>query len=325
METKRVTIYDVARAAGVSHMTVSRVVRGIASVSPATQSKVQEAIQQLGYRPDPMLSSLAAYRKRLQPTSHGGVLAFFDCDGTEFSKRVMVGAQEEARNLGYTIERFQLDRSASAQARLSRTLFNRGVVGLLFGPASAAREFAGWRWERFVPVSLGALTHNPRMNEVAMDYFDAAYFGCELLQNKGCLRIGFAVDTSLEKRTGNRWLGGYLASLATRAATAYRFTGDVNHLDDFKAWAQRKRLDGLLTIHAPLALQLTGVECLFLNDFDALPDHLALCLAPEAIGTEGVRLVHHLLLRQETGLPAHFKRVALQGEWKLPTCRPLGH
>ena len=43
---------DVARLAGVSHQTVSRVINGQDNLRPATREKVEEAIRQLGYRPN---------------------------------------------------------------------------------------------------------------------------------------------------------------------------------------------------------------------------------------------------------------------------------
>lgn len=43
---------DVARLAGVSHQTVSRVINGQANLRPATREKVEDAIRQLGYRPN---------------------------------------------------------------------------------------------------------------------------------------------------------------------------------------------------------------------------------------------------------------------------------
>jgi len=59
---QRVTIEDVARHAGVSIATVSRVVSGSANVSPATTAKVQAAIHVLGYKPNPIAKHLAGQR-----------------------------------------------------------------------------------------------------------------------------------------------------------------------------------------------------------------------------------------------------------------------
>ena len=90
---KRPTSRDVARLAEVSHMTVSRVVRDVHSVAPETVSRVRAAIEKLGYQPDPALSALSAYRCGGVGKNHGSVLAFLDCDGTDYSNLVFQGVQ----------------------------------------------------------------------------------------------------------------------------------------------------------------------------------------------------------------------------------------
>ena len=56
---KRVTIYDVAKEAGVSLATVSRVINGSNVVKGPTRDKVQEAIEKLGYKPNAIAQGLA--------------------------------------------------------------------------------------------------------------------------------------------------------------------------------------------------------------------------------------------------------------------------
>jgi len=57
-------IFDVARLAGVSHQTVSRVLNGQPNVRPATRERVQHAIAQLRYSPSPAARSLVSRRTR---------------------------------------------------------------------------------------------------------------------------------------------------------------------------------------------------------------------------------------------------------------------
>ena len=52
------TIYDVAEAAGVSHQTVSRLLRGFKGIRPETRARVETAIAELQYRPNPAARSL---------------------------------------------------------------------------------------------------------------------------------------------------------------------------------------------------------------------------------------------------------------------------
>lgn len=56
---------DVARLAGVSHQTVSRVINGSPSIRPATKQRVEQAISQLGYRPNTAARALVTRRSRI--------------------------------------------------------------------------------------------------------------------------------------------------------------------------------------------------------------------------------------------------------------------
>ena len=59
------TLYDVAREAGVSTATVSRVVHGQDGVRPSTRQRVLEVIDALGYVPDSAAQSMASKRKEM--------------------------------------------------------------------------------------------------------------------------------------------------------------------------------------------------------------------------------------------------------------------
>src|SRR5688572_1438158 len=50
--TRQITILDIARAAGVSPSTVSRVLNGTAGVAPHKQAAVREAVARMNYRPN---------------------------------------------------------------------------------------------------------------------------------------------------------------------------------------------------------------------------------------------------------------------------------
>ncbi|RFA07049.1 transcriptional regulator [Subtercola boreus] len=58
-------IFDVARLAGVSHQTVSRVMNDLPNVRPATRLKVEEAVKQLGYAPSPAARAMVTRRSRI--------------------------------------------------------------------------------------------------------------------------------------------------------------------------------------------------------------------------------------------------------------------
>ncbi|MFD0782824.1 LacI family DNA-binding transcriptional regulator, partial [Micromonospora azadirachtae] len=103
---------DVARLAGVSHQTVSRVLNNHPSVRQETRERVLRAVHQLNYRPNALARGLAARRSKVI-----GVVSF---DTILYGPAAtLLGIERAARAAGYginivTLER--LDRSGVATA-----------------------------------------------------------------------------------------------------------------------------------------------------------------------------------------------------------------
>lgn len=61
---KAYTLEQIAKLAGVSRTTASRVINGLPGVRLSTRERVLKVINELGYQPDPTAQSLAAHRSR---------------------------------------------------------------------------------------------------------------------------------------------------------------------------------------------------------------------------------------------------------------------
>jgi DNA-binding LacI/PurR family transcriptional regulator len=96
------TIYDVARAAGVSHATVTRLLKGYAGIRPETRDRVAEAIRDLGYRPNLNARSLTTGRShRIAALTH---------EITQVGpNKILEGANMAARDAGYLLDVITLD------------------------------------------------------------------------------------------------------------------------------------------------------------------------------------------------------------------------
>ncbi|WGW12917.1 LacI family DNA-binding transcriptional regulator [Saxibacter everestensis] len=90
------SILDVARLAGVSHQTVSRVINDQQNIRPSTREKVERAIQQLNYRPNSAARALVTKKTRTIGVYNSGG-AFFGPAST------LVGFTDAARAAGYQV------------------------------------------------------------------------------------------------------------------------------------------------------------------------------------------------------------------------------
>lgn len=129
------SMFDVAKRAGVSHQTVSRVLNEHKSVATRTRKKVLSAIEDLGYRPN-----LAARALVTGKTSRIGVLSY---DTTLFGPASMLHAvQSAAREIGYAVNVVSL-KSIDRHSVVSgiQDLVNAGIDGIvIIAPQSDDEE-----------------------------------------------------------------------------------------------------------------------------------------------------------------------------------------
>ncbi|HZC37937.1 MAG TPA: LacI family DNA-binding transcriptional regulator, partial [Sphingomicrobium sp.] len=123
-----ITIEDVARAAGVSAMTVSRVINQGRNVRESTRAAVVEAIEKLNYSPNTAARSLAAGE-----AAHIGLLYANPSAG--YLAQFLIGALHAARGAGahLVIESCESE-DADEQAEVIRRFANSEVEGVILPP-----------------------------------------------------------------------------------------------------------------------------------------------------------------------------------------------
>lgn len=127
---KRLTIAEVAREAGVSSQTVSRVINNRPDVAPETRQRVQQVINRLGYQPNAIARSLASRRTR--------TLGLITADFSDyFFTQVIAGAEIEARKQGYFFMLGSTERNPQDEPEYIRLLTEYRVQGILFARPSA--------------------------------------------------------------------------------------------------------------------------------------------------------------------------------------------
>jgi LacI family transcriptional regulator len=184
-----VTLYDVARHAGVSIATVSRVLHGQNSVREDTRARVRSAIDELGYVPDGAAQSLARSRKNvigLAAVEHTGMkpdqydiesmsLLFYD----EVMRGVELRIREQAWSLLITFFRDEDTMSATVQENEpvhSRLLALSGKVdGLLIGEGILAPPVLVKLAKRLPLVVVAGDTSQRGVDVVSADNWSGAH------------------------------------------------------------------------------------------------------------------------------------------------------
>ena len=120
-----VTIYDVAREAGVSMATVSRVVNGNKNVKENTRKKVLEVIERLDYRPNAVARGLASKKT----TTVGVVIP--NITNSYFST-LAKGIDDIAEMYKYNIVLANSDEDDDKEVSVVNNLFSKQVDGIVF-------------------------------------------------------------------------------------------------------------------------------------------------------------------------------------------------
>ena len=122
-----VTIYDIAKKANVSTMTVSRVINNTGSIKESTKQKIESAIKELGYIPNTAARSLTSKKTKL--------LSLIVSDITNpFFTKVTRGAEDKALEMGYQLLLSNSDEDIKKESIYIDMILSTRVDGVLITP-----------------------------------------------------------------------------------------------------------------------------------------------------------------------------------------------
>jgi LacI family transcriptional regulator len=214
---KRLTIRDVAAAAGVSTQTVSRVLNDRPDVAPETMSRVREVIRKTGYTPNMLARSL------IQGRSHVlGVVA----SGIEYfgPSRIITGIERQADAMGYSISlSLILEPQTEDVERILQGLRARQVDGVVWAIPEIGKNRAWCRRQSSrlpVPVVLvGGMTGRAYLPSIGIDNETIGRVATDYLIAGGATRIGNITGPSSWWEAGER-LRGWRQSLEAHGLCA---------------------------------------------------------------------------------------------------------
>jgi len=245
---KKSTIYDVAKIAGVSPSTISRVMNTPEIVAEDTRQKVMNAVKELAYIPNMMAASMPRRR-----TNYIGLI-IPDITNIFFSNLVR-GVQDVCEKHGYSVLVVNSDDSQEKEGRYLKLLYSRRVDGIIL-------TVAGYREKEFPEEELSLFK---KMNIVLIDReinglttpvvkvnnFAGAYSAVKYLLTMGHKKIMYLAGIEGTKTNRER-RKGYLAALKEvhinwKKELMADFRLDTAYQKIMHHWPQLKNSDELPT------------------------------------------------------------------------------
>ncbi|WP_049618267.1 MULTISPECIES: catabolite control protein A [unclassified Streptococcus] len=201
-----VTIYDVAREAGVSMATVSRVVNGNKNVKENTRKKVLEVIERLDYRPNAVARGLASKKT----TTVGVVIPNI---ANAYYATLAKGIDDIADMYKYNIVLANSDENDDKEINVVNTLFSKQVDGIIFmGYHLTDKIRAEFSRSRTPIVLAGTVDLEHQLPSVNIDYAQAVADSIQLLA-KNNQKIAFVSGPLVDDINGKIRLSGYKRGL----------------------------------------------------------------------------------------------------------------
>ncbi len=216
LRRQEVSIEDIARAAGVSHSTVSRALRNSALISVDVRERIQRLAHEMGYTPNAIAQSL-----QTRQTSTIGLVVTSIAD--PFWGDVMKGVEEVARASGFSVILSASHNDPDQEMAIIETFRRRRVDGIIVAASRITGNYKVRLDRMRVPTVLinsQAESEAGLLHWVSVDDRKGAQLAVEHLLQLGHCSIGY-IGTSNRPRSNHQRLLGYQSTLAVAGVASH--------------------------------------------------------------------------------------------------------
>ncbi|MET8807858.1 LacI family DNA-binding transcriptional regulator [Streptomyces sp. NPDC004546] len=261
MRTQLVTIHDVARAAGVSPATVSRVFNG-GKVTPERAQSVQQAAAALGFAPNRLARSL-----RKQQSS---VIALIIPDiENPFFTSLARGVEDAAQRTSFSVVLCNSDEDTDKERRYLEVALGEQMAGVIVAAASQDETDLAPLNARGVPVvAVDRRPHAAEVDAVQVDNQHGGEVATRHLLQAGYRRIA-CITGPRGASTSEERLAGYRMALYSAGDAAQTGDAYVRHAD-FRVEGGRAAMRELLALPEPPDAVFVANNLMTIGVLDAL-------------------------------------------------------
>lgn len=332
MAEQRVTIRDIAKKTGLHFTTVSLGLRNSPRLNAATRAKIQKQALKMGYRPDPMLAALNAYRQSKSKPQYQATIAWINnwqqrdqmLANAEF-REYYEGAKQRANERGYVLEEFWLNESGMSVEKFNRILKARNIQGMLIAPQPESRSILPFAYGDLSTVALGYSMHPTPMHVVTNHHIHSMNLLFSHLRDAGYQRIGLCISQAIDKKVDHGILGGWRLwdwMNPGQLVLKHYPDGFDGNRERVEKWFQKDKPEVIVTTGDNIQAMVSwGYQ--FPRDIAvagyALPKDepvfSGLYQNDLLIGKKAVDLIIDMLYRGERGLPETPIRTLVESDW----------
>lgn len=332
--SRRVTLKDIAKELGVSHVTVSMALRNSPRVADATKKRVKAKAREMGYSPDPMLSALAHYRRTSVMKPIQSSVAWINLWPDPKKLRTYrqfdlywQGAAKAAEAQGFRLEEFALKNIPLK--KITGILRARNIPGILLPPAPypLPTDLSPLPWENYAVIQFGLNSDLPPFHSISSDQLANAEMAFDRIRSKGYKRIGFCGSQTRLRTFGAGFYWAQYSIPENDRLPILSFTnGDFDkHFSLLKTWIKSQKPDAIFVdeLHGydfPQMLTDMGYR---------IPDDIGLATTnvldtnidagidqdPEEIGHAGMLALIAQINSGLKGIPRRCHHTLIEGQW----------
>ncbi len=335
---RRVTLRDIAKELGISHVTVSKALRNLSGVSEKLKARIREKADEMGYVPDPLLASLSRLRTTSKTKPIQSELAWINTwePPHELHKHkefvlYREGAVDSARRLGYRLQTFNT--AEIPPRRLKTILTTRNIQGILLPPLrSSSNALNEFDWSSFAVVRFGQAIPDPKTHFVSSAQIANTALALNRAIELGYKRVGFVCEYWRKRYFG----AGYSWSQKKLPLDQQLPLLTLSSADDFESqqqafqnWLQENRPDAILTDKNETLQMLRNLDYRIPEDIGLATTSVhdtnidaGIDQNPYEIGRAAIRMLIGLIAEKSFGIPDYRNETLIEGKWVDGTMLP---
>lgn len=247
-----------AQLAQLSPSAVSLALRNSPKISAATQARVRQLADKIGYRPDAKVVAMMTHLRKSRAVRQEacfGVISFYNTaqpwKTSQHLMQVFEGMKKRAYELGYRLEPLWLRAPGMTYQRFRGILDARGIEGLLcFGSPDLEQEFPA-ELGHYAIVTIGLSIRTP-LHRVTSHFYNDTVAVLNRVYQLGYRRPGLVVGRYEEQRSGHAHTAAYLGWCEHRLGSGHALpVHQVEAVEEepLLDWLRRQRPDVIVFVH----------------------------------------------------------------------------